>query len=248
MGLRSDHDRTGPKEDLVRNSALRTQNLNLKRLLDEASLNSVERDVAERLRGVLMGELHHLVKNMMAIVTAIVRQSLRTAASVADAERAIGSRLMAMSSAHDVLLKVDWTSADLKTVIQYAIETHNTRSGRIAIDGPQIVVASSSILPLTMILNELCTNSTKYGALSVESGRISFTWVFDRTGEIIVFRWIETAGPKISAPGPRSFGSRLIEEALPRQLGGTGCLKFSPGGVEYELMVPMQMLVPAAMP
>lgn len=227
------------------NATLRTQNLNLSRLLDEATLDSVERDVAEKIHGVLMEELHHRVKNMMAMVTAIVWQSLRTADNLVDAEKAISARLMAMSAAHALLLKVDWTSADLREVILGGIELHNCGVGRITVEGPKIEIASSSILPLTLILSELCTNSTKYGALSVQRGTVAFSWAMDTSLAFVTFRWVEKGGPTVATPSRRSFGSKLIEEALPRQLGGTGHLNFPSAGVEFELRVPLVMLIPA---
>jgi two-component sensor histidine kinase len=233
---------------MVRNDTLRLENLNLHKLLEQAALDMAEHNVADRIRAVLMEELHHRLKNMMAIVTAIVRQSLRTAGDLVQAEHAITARLVAMSNAHALLLKADLDSAALTRVVQGAIEQHDASAGRIHVEGPEIEIVSSAILPLTMILNELCTNSTKYGALSNENGSVLFVWAADEAGALITFRWIEKDGPIVSAPGPKSFGSRLIEAALPRQLGGRGHLTFPPTGVEFELAVSMEALTTNASP
>src|SRR5204863_8465284 len=141
--------------------------------------------------------------------------------------------------AHDLLLKADWKTAGLTGVVLAAIEQHNTAAERISLHGDEIEIASSSILPLTLILNELCTNATKYGAFSKQDGHVLVTWTLDESGQSMIFKWVEVGGPLVGTPGRRSFGTRLIEEALPRQLGGSGRLSFPPSGAEYELVVPM---------
>jgi two-component sensor histidine kinase len=92
------------------------------------------------------------------------------------------------------------------------------------------------------MLNELCTNAVKYGALSAERGTVLFTWERDPLTESVTFRWVETDGPTVVAPSRRGFGSRLVEEALPRQLGGHTRLSFPVTGVEFELVVPAKRI------
>jgi two-component sensor histidine kinase len=228
--------------------SLKEQNLTLHKLLEQAGLDSAQRDIAERIQAVLTAELHHRMKNMLAMVTAIVRQSIRTATSLEAAERAIGARLIAMAKAHEVLLKADLATAGLTGIVRGATEQHNAALGRIVIEGEEIEIVAASVLPLTLMLNELCTNATKYGALSADTGHVSLSWNLDGAGKQITFRWIEAGGPVVAPPGPRSFGTRLIEEALPRQLGGTGHLSFPATGVEFTLTVPLESLMgrPAA--
>ena len=133
-----------------------------------------------------------------------------------------------------------WKTAKLTNVVRGALEQHHAEASRIKISGPEIEIASAAVLPLTLVLNELCTNATKYGALSNDKGFVSFDWVRDPVEKKISFRWIEKGGPAVSPPGARGFGSRLIEEALPRQLGGTGKMAFLPSGVEFNFVVPEQ--------
>jgi two-component sensor histidine kinase len=229
----------------VSNSTLKEQNVSLQKLLEQAGIDSAQRDIAERIQGVLTQELHHRMKNMLAMVTAIVRQSMRSASSLESAERAISTRLMAMAKAHELLLKTDLKTAGLTGIVRGAIEQHNTAAGRIVLEGDDLQIAAASIMPLTLILNELCTNATKYGALSSEAGHVLLSWRRD-DAKTIVFRWTEIGGPTVAPPGPKSFGTRLIEEALPRQLGGTGRLTFSPPGVAFELAVPLENLTAVA--
>jgi two-component sensor histidine kinase len=182
------------------------------------------------------------MKNMLTMVAAIVRQTIRTAGNLADAEAAIGTRLLAMARAHDLLLKVDWKTADLAAVIRSTVEQHDTVSGRIVLHGPELQIASAAILPLSLAFNELCTNAVKYGALSRDAGRVEVAWTV-KDG-IAVIRWEERGGPTVVAPTRKSLGSSLIETALPRQLGGTATLVFAPAGVEFTLTLPLDRVTP----
>jgi two-component sensor histidine kinase len=228
-------------------TTLREQNATLLKLLEQAGLDSQQRDIAARVQTVLTNELHHRMKNMLTMVTAIVRQSLRSAETLAEAEAAIGARLVAMAKAHDVLLKADWQAADLATVIRAAIEQHRNPSGRIAVHGEMLKIASAAILPLSLLFNELCTNATKYGALSNERGAVAISWISDAATETFVLRWAESGGPPVTAPGVRGFGTRLIENGIPRQLGGTGVLSFPPSGALFELTMPLARLRPGVL-
>jgi two-component sensor histidine kinase len=222
----------------VQDDALKAQNVYLIRLLEKAGIDAARRDIAERIQSVLTEELHHRMKNMLTMVTSIVRQSIRSATSLEEAEKAIATRLIAMGKAHDLLLEVDWKTAKLTNVIKGALQQHKSDISRIDVSGPEIEISSAAILPLTLVLNELSTNATKYGALSNDKGFVSLNWSRNPVEKTISFRWTEKDGPCVSPPRTRGFGSRLIEEALPRQLGGTGKLSFQPSGVEFEFILP----------
>jgi len=226
-------------------SSLLIQNAYLTEMLKQAGLDAEARDVAQRIQTVLTDEIHHRMKNMLTMVTAIVRQSMRSAKSLGEAEGAISTRLIAMALAHDLLLKADLKSAALSVVINGAVAQHNSAEGNIVIVGEEMLVTPSAILPLTLILNELCTNATKYGALSLPGGSVRLDWNEDVARGAFVLHWVEQGGPRVKAPGGRSFGSRLLEEAIPRQLGGFGRLSFPPAGVEFSLTVPLEKLRPS---
>ena len=223
-------------------SKLTARNVYLTEMLRQAGLDAEARDVAERIQRVLTDELHHRMKNMLAMVAAIVRQTMRTAGNLEDAEAAISVRLVAMAKAHDVLLKSDWKSTGLHTVLKSAVEQHDTAVGRIAVTGSDMQIVSSAILPLTLALNELCTNAVKYGALSNDAGRVDVTCSTD--DKAMTIQWVERGGPPVDAPRRKSLGSTLIESALPRQLGGTGQLRFAPSGISFTLTLPLDLLAP----
>lgn len=221
---------------------LTAQNAYLTQMLKQAGLDAEARAVAERIQSVLTDEIHHRMKNMLTMVTAIVRQSMRAASSMSEAETAISVRLLAMAKAHDQLLKADWKSASLFDVVQGAILQHDTAKSRIAIAGADIQIASAAVLPLTLALNELCTNAIKYGALSNDAGRVAIGW--SAKTDALVLRWVESGGPAVAPPFRKSLGMRLIAEALPNQLGGSAQLEFPPSGMTFEFVVPLDRLAP----
>jgi len=228
--------------------ALLAQNRVLRELLAKAGVDSAARDVADDIQRVLTEEIHHRIKNMLTMVTAIVRQSVATAPTLEHAESAITARLIAMAKAQDLLLKSDWLSAGLTGIIAAAVDLHAGASGRITIAGDEVTIVPSCILPLTLILNELGTNATKYGALSNDDGRIGITVKHDTEAATLTLTWTEHGGPPITPstnPPGKSFGTKLIEGALPRQLHGEGHLTFAPTGVTYTLTLPTEALLAA---
>ena len=118
----------------------------------------------EGVQRLLLEELHHRIKNVLATVMAIASQSLRHADSVEHGREAIQHRLLALDRVHDLLLKANWTSASLRSIVLTAIDPFD-KSARFSVEIPDIDVSPSAVLPLAMILNELCTNAIKYGAL-----------------------------------------------------------------------------------
>lgn len=226
-------------------ASLLIQNAYLTDMLRQAGLNAEAKEVEQRIQSVLTDEIHHRMKNMLTMVTAIVRQSMRSATNLVEAESAISARLIAMGRAHDLLLKTDLKSAGLRGIIAAAVAQHNSAGGSIDVTGDEIQVTPAAILPLTLILNELCTNAIKHGALSVPDGRVTLRWGHDAAHAALVLHWVEKNGPLVRPPANRSFGSRLLEEAIPRQLGGFGQLSFPLTGAAFCLTVPLDKLRPA---
>ncbi|MEI9902428.1 MAG: sensor histidine kinase [Hyphomicrobium sp.] len=221
---------------------LATENLDLRRLLAQAGLEAAEHQTAQALQRILVEELHHRVKNTLATVQAIVSQSLRAAQSVDEGRRAIENRLQALGRVHDLLLRTSWSKAKLEDIMKAGIEPFVTPAApQIALRSADIDVAAAAALPLAMVLNELCTNAVKYGALSRPSGRVSIDATVPANTTFLLV-WAEIGGPAVQEPTRRSFGSKLIEQALVTQLNGKARLGFEPGGVRYELEVPLAAL------
>src|SRR4051795_6399573 len=181
-------------------------------LLAQAGIDAREREAADKLQKLILEELHHRIKNTLATVGAIASQSLRNASSMRDAQHAIEGRLLALGRAHDLLLQVRWTGADLRKIVRGATEPFdNADTPRFSIDGPVVEIASGAVIAIAMTLNELCTNTTKFGALSVPDGHVDVNWTVDAASARLRFTWKEQGGPVVTAPTRQSFGTRLIE-------------------------------------
>jgi two-component sensor histidine kinase len=211
-------------------------------LLAQAGIDARQRETADRLQKLILDELHHRIKNMLATVSAIASQSLRTATSIEHGQQAIESRLQALGRAHDLLLQASWLSASLSNIIGGAIEPYDNE-GRFSIQGPDFKVVSGAVIALAMTLNELCTNATKFGALSVPAGRIAITWAIDESNGRLHLTWTESGGPAVHAPTRRSFGTKLIE-TLGQQLHGNVEMTYDRKGFIYALDVPLGSLKP----
>lgn len=224
---------------------LEIENLDLRRLLAQAGIDAAEQKTIEQLQRILVGELHHRLKNTLATVMAIASQSLRTAESLEHGREAIEHRLLAVGRVHDLLLETNWASAKLADILKTAIDPFDTTSGgRFFVHSSDIEVSAAAVLPLAMVLNELCTNAVKYGALSNSTGRVEITATVDASQDQFRLGWTEKGGPVVKEPTRRSFGTRLIEQSFPRQLNGKAQLTFDPAGVVCTLDIPLASLKP----
>ena len=222
---------------------LEVENLDLRRLLAQAGIDAAEQKVLERLQRILLEELHHRVKNTLATVMAITSQSLRTAAGLEQGRKAVEDRLLALGRVHDLLLQTNWTNTPLSAILKGATDPFDTRgAGRFFIQSSDIEVNSAAVLPLAMVLNELCTNAVKYGALSNVDGRVEIAATVDHSSKQFRLTWAEMGGPPVQLPTTRSFGTRLIEHSFVSQLNGEAHLTFELSGVVCVLDIPLAAL------
>jgi two-component sensor histidine kinase len=244
--------RTAPQQDVLaeENVSLRLllaqAEIDAQSLLTTAGIDAKEREAADKLQKLILEELHHRIKNTLATVGAIVSQSLRDLPEAKHAQHAIEGRLLALGRAHDLLLQARWTSADLGTVVRSATEAfNNPDEPKFSISGPDIRLTSGAAIAIAMTLNELCTNTTKFGALSVPEGRVDISWTLDQRAQRLHLTWTEKNGAAVHPPERRSFGTRLIE-TLGRQLRGNVQLSYEPTGFVYAFDVPMTSLTLSA--
>jgi two-component sensor histidine kinase len=247
----SSADATHPQEFLAaENVSLRLllaqAEINAQELLEQAGIDAKEREAADKLQKLILEELHHRIKNTLATVSAIASQSLRNVPGAEHAQHAIEGRLLALGRAHDLLLQARWTSADLGKIIRGATEAFDDPDvPKFSIAGPDIRMASGAAIAIAMTLNELCTNTTKFGALSAPTGRVDIAWTLDPKTQRLNLTWTESNGPAVRPPDQRSFGTRLIE-TLGKQLKGDVQLSYEPGGFVYALDVPLMSLTSKA--
>ena len=192
---------------------------------------------AEKNRRLLVNELEHRGKNTMAIVQAIVNQSFRGTTTAEDARANIGERLQALSRAHDILTRTNWTAVPIGEIVHSSTQLYGGLSGRISASGPHVLLKARTALALSLALHELCTNAAKYGALSNEDGHVDIKWSIESSGDaaILDLTWKETNGPTVLAPTRKGFGSRLIEAGLAENLGGKAKINFDPEGVTWQI-------------
>jgi PAS domain S-box-containing protein len=206
-----------------------------------------ERKRAEENNALLMREVDHRAKNALAVVQAALR--LTKADNQPDYIRAVEGRVAALARAHTVLAQRRWQGAELRTLLEgellpFLATGAGELGSRAALVGPPVMLEAGSTQALCMALHELATNAVKYGALSQPGGLVSVTW---RLGERrLRLTWCETGGPPAAAPTRRGFGSRVIEQTIQVQLGGTLERRWSPEGLVVEIGVPHGPLLQAA--
>jgi two-component sensor histidine kinase/PAS domain-containing protein len=191
---------------------------------------------ADEAQKLLLAELNHRVRNLLASVIAMVAQAERGASSTADFRDKLSARLHALSRAHQLLSAGAWSEAGVGDVVQSTLEPHlGADPTRFQIDGGPFKVTSDTALALNMALHELATNAVKYGALSGPRGRIAVRWFPDpdRPGFVRLI-WKELGGPSVSEPERSGFGTRLLGRAFAAS-GGEAKVRFPPDGVVCEM-------------
>lgn len=215
-------------------------------LLAQAGIDAKEREAADTLQKLILQELHHRIKNTLATVGAIATQSLRTATSIEHAQHAIEGRFAALGRAHDLLMQARWDNASLDQTVRAATAPFDSSgTGKFSIDGPDIAITSAAVIALAMTFNELCTNATKFGALSVPTGRVTVAWTVNSGGQRLRLTWAETGGPPVAQARRQSFGTRMMG-SLGSQLSGQVHLGYEPSGFVYALDAPLSAFTVAA--
>ena len=206
------------------------------------AVDITERKRAEEHQRLLMNELNHRVKNTLSTVQALVSQTLRNTPLSSDAQEAIEQRLKALARAHDVLTRERWDGAYLHDIVAETVQAFSSSGeSRFQCAGPSVRLAPGKALAIAMVLQELATNATKYGALSSPEGKVDLTWSVDGAPDGVRFRlqWEERGGPPVSPPAKRGFGTRLIERSLAQDLDGSVRIAFMPGGVVCRVDAPL---------
>lgn len=198
-------------------------------------------------RDLLMRELDHRVKNLLATVRAVAQQTFRNTENPKEAVEVFGRRLAAMAEAHSLLMKDEWQSARMREVVLTSVKPFDDVQRQLfQISGPDFVVQSKAALAFSMALHELCTNAAKYGALSVEGGRVMIQWQVTQRGSDaagqLLFRWEEMGGPVVSAPQRAGFGSKMIERMLAQETSAAVSVEYLKTGLVCRLAAPMQSL------
>jgi two-component system CheB/CheR fusion protein len=203
-----------------------------------------ERKAWETRQRLLLSELSHRVKNTLAVVQSMARQTFRRAKDFKHGLASFEGRLGALSNSHELLVSTEWKGAQLELLAQKQLGAQLFENGgRVKLDGPRVLLSADIATPFGLLLHELGTNAVKYGSLSVEGGTVSLTWVLHpkAEGQLLEVYWREEGGSRPDSKAKSGFGSFLIESGLP---GAKVTRELHDDGLTYriELMLPRQEL------
>ncbi|HEX5212690.1 MAG TPA: HWE histidine kinase domain-containing protein [Pseudolabrys sp.] len=234
-------------------SSLRWNDLHIEPLRNEAGdivgLTCASVDVTERKEGeahlrLLMRELTHRSKNLLAVIQAMARQTARHAGSIDGFLNQFSARLQALAASHDLLVRESWHGASLREIIQSQLAAYiGGGKEQVEIEGDPVVLRPEAAQNLGLALHELATNAAKFGALSVAGGRVSIDWLqHDNAMEL---NWREHRGPKVKVRRKKGFGSMVIERNLARALDAKVEMAFDPDGFHCHIVIPASQILSA---
>lgn len=210
-----------------------------------------QRKLEEDQRQTMMAELDHRVKNVLATVQSLAIQTARRTTSLEGFLQAFGGRLKAMASANELLTAARWRGAAIDHLA--AAELGALAPGQTSWEGPELFLTPRAANALALGLHELAANAVKFGALSVETGRVTLRWSTTPDGGFEL-TWTESGGPTVTPPARRGFGSTLLEQVTGRELNGETAVDYRPAGVQARLragptaVAPRPETTPAAPP
>jgi light-regulated signal transduction histidine kinase (bacteriophytochrome)/CheY-like chemotaxis protein len=202
-----------------------------------SDIAGAERARAHERQNLLIGELNHRVRNILALIRGLISQSRASAETVEGFIATLDDRIKALARAHDQITADRWGPARLSDLLETEAGAYlGEKRQRVLLEGPGLLINPSAFTSLALVFHELMTNAAKYGALS-DSGIVKVRWRQDEGGDLLL-DWTEEGGPAVSAPRRRGFGSTIIEQSIPFDLGGTVEMAFPVTGFHAHLRIP----------
>lgn len=207
-----------------------------------AALDVTERKQQESHLRVLLLELAHRSKNLLAVIQGIANQTAQGSSNLPDFQRRFYGRLLSLSRAHDILTDQNWRGAGMRELIRTQVLLFaGAAAERVSYEGDAVYLRPSAAQHMGLALYELTTNALKYGALSNGAGRVKIRWTVhhaaDPQDDTLTFAWEERGGPPVREPGERHFGRVLLEEVVPLSVQGSSHLQFTECGIHYGLVM-----------
>lgn len=195
-----------------------------------------ERIHSEELRTLLLAELNHRAKNILAVVRGMAYLSFASASDLAEAQKIFDRRLDSIAKANDILHAQSGDSALLSDIVREAMSGCGVGEDRASLTGPDLCIDSSTSIMVSLAVHELCTNAFKYGALSTPGGTVAIAWRLDpEDKQRFDFEWVETGGPPVEAPKKTGFGMRILERGIKLETGGRSETVYDLSGFRYRL-------------
>jgi PAS domain S-box-containing protein len=206
-------------------------------------------DVTERRRSedhkkMLIAELDHRVKNMLARVAAIAKRSQERSRSVKEFLDVLNGRINSLANTHSLLSRSRWEGVGLSELVRSEL-AFCAKDESALIEGPEVELAAMATQALAMVLHELTTNAVKYGALSNGHGRVAVRWrrqARGSSGGNLVLEWRESRGPRVIATKAAGYGTSVIRNLVPYELGGSVDYVFAPDGIRCKIEIPARWL------
>jgi PAS domain S-box-containing protein len=204
-------------------------------------LDVTERKRAEQRQVLLLAELDHRVKNILAEVAVVASSTRQGSRSIRDFVRSLDGRIQSMAAAHSLLSESGWQNVGLATLVRNQLAPYATRTN-VTIGETDVVVNPAETQAVARVVHELTTNAAKYGALSSRGGQVSVNWDLKPNGSAtnLILVWRESGGPPVPAERPSSYGTNLIRNLIPHELGGTVDLVFAAEGVNCRIEIPIK--------
>jgi two-component system CheB/CheR fusion protein len=195
---------------------------------------------AEAHHRTLVEELNHRVRNMLAVVAAIARQTLKSTRSPEAFVEAFSQRIRSMGDAFTLVSNQNWNRVRLHDVIAKQLEPFDVaRTDRLKVQGSELLLHPTHALAISLIVHELATNAARHGALSATDGQVAVGWTPRGEGQL-EFTWREEGGPPASAPTKAGFGTELIEREVQGTLHGSASFKYAGTGLTATILFPLK--------
>jgi two-component sensor histidine kinase len=202
-----------------------------------------ERKQVERHQELLVAELDHRVKNVLAQVAVVAMSTRQGSRSIDEFLRSLNGRIQSMAAAHTLLSKSGWQSVGLDALVRNQLAPYATDTN-VTISGTDVMLIAAEIQAVARVLHELVTNAAKYGALSIPGGHVSVSWNRKPNGdrENLMLVWQEHGGPAMKSEIQSSYGTNLIRNLIPHELGGMVDLMFVSEGVRCRIEIPIRQI------
>jgi two-component system, chemotaxis family, CheB/CheR fusion protein len=195
----------------------------------------------EQLR-TLVSELNHRVRNMLQVVIGLANQTMSRSTDVQQFEKAFMGRMQSLARAYELLSRGGWQEVSVADLLNIQLAPFAAEGNRCTVEGEKVMLTANAALALGLVLYELATNATKYGALSVPDGRVDISWRLERRDDkdpVLIFSWRERGGPTVSEPARHGFGTELLQRQLRYELNGNATMDFHQDGLRVLLEIPV---------